>query len=186
MSILAQIGSRLGLRRHRNLHWEAVRNQRAQIRDARRAARQAIVDLASQADPMPPGTLVKVKHHRDGFVWIVAEPVPSVGDVQDLRIVRQDFPNPVSYVASILSLDVVGHAEFTVGQKVRIGIDEGELRRVTDTDALVCFDLITSPLRGGGSISYVDRQRWHPIWHLALENDDRLRGDGTTMETSNG
>jgi len=186
MNILTQIGDRLGIRRRRNLHWEAMKNQRALIRDRRRAARQAIIDLAEQAPPMPPGTLVKVKHHRDGVVWIVAEPVPSVGDVQDLRIVRQDFPNAVSYVASILSLDVVGHAEFTVGQKVRIGIDEGEVRRVTETDVLVRFERVTTALRGGGSVSYLDRQRWHPIWHLALENDDRLRGDGTTMETANG
>ena len=186
MGIIAQLGDRLGLRRRRNLQGEAVKNQRAQIREVRRAARQAIIDLAEQAPPMPPGTLVKVKHHRGGLVWIVAEPVPSVGDVQDLRIVRSDFPTPVSYVASVLSLDVVGHAEFTVGQKVTIGIDEGVVERVTATDVLVRFERVTTALRGGGSVSYLDRQRWHPIWLLALENDDRLRGDGTTMETANG
>lgn len=184
MSIIAQLGDRLGLRRRRNLHWEAVKNQRAQTRDRRRAARQAIIDLVEQAPPMPPGTLVKVKHHRDGFVWIVTEQVPSVGDAPDLRIVRQDFPNPVSYVAGILSLNVIGHAEFTVGQKVTVGINEGVVERVTDTDVLVRFDLITSPLRGGGSVAYVDRQRWVPIWQLALENDARLRG-GQQTETEN-
>lgn len=184
MGIFAQIGDRLGLRRRRNLHWEAVRNQRAQIRDARRAARQAIIDLAEQAPPMPPGTLVKVKNHRDGFVWIVAESVSSVGDVQDLRIVRQDFPNPVSYVASILSLDVVGHAEFTIGQNVHTGADSGTVERITETDVLIRYDRITSPLRGGGSVAYVDGQRWTPIWLLALENDARLRG-GPIVETEN-
>lgn len=184
MGIIAQIGDRLGLRRRRNLHWAAVKNQRAQTRDRRHAARQAIIDLAEQAPPMPPGTLVTVKYHRDGFVWIVAEQVPSVDGVPDLRIVRQDFPNPVSYVAGILSLNVIGHSEFAVGQKVRAGINEGVVERVTDSDVLVRFDLITSPLRGGGSVAYVDRQRWMPIWLLALENDARLRGVQPT-ETEN-
>lgn len=186
MGIIAQIGDRLRLRRRRDLHWEAVKNQRAQIREVRQAARRAIIDLAERSPPMPPGTLVKVKHHRDNYVWIVAEQVPSVGDVMDFRIVRQDFPHPVSYVASILSLDMIGRAEFTVGQRVTIGIDEGEVERITATDILVRFDRVTTSLRGGGSVSRLDRRRWHPIWLLALENDDRLRGDGTTMETTNG
>jgi len=175
MGIIAQIGDRLGLRRYRMLRWEAVKNQRAQTREIRRAARQALVDLAEQAPPMPPGTLVKVKHHRDGYVWVVAEQVPSVGEVMDLRIVRHGFPHRVSYVAGVLSLEIVGKAEFTIGQKVQTGADEGEVIRITDDEILVRYEKITSQLRDGSSVARLNCQRWHPIHALALETDPRLR-----------
>ncbi len=133
---------------------------------------------------MPPGTLVKVKHHRDGYVWVVAERVPSVGEVIDLRIVRQDFPHTVSYVAGVLSLEIVGHAEFTIGQKVQTGADEGEVVRITGDEILVRYEKITSQLRDGSSVARLNCQRWYPIHVLALETDPRLRFGASNKDSA--
>lgn len=182
MSIISQINDRLWFRRHRREVRQAAYDERALTSARRAAAPRAIIDLAEQTPPMPPGTLVKVKHHRDDYVWVVAEQVPSVSEVIDLRIVRQNFPHQVSYIAGILSLEVVGRVEFTIGQRISTGIDDGEVIRITDNEVLVHYDRITRPLRGGGRVAHENCRRWYPIHVLALETDQRLQDDADNKD----
>lgn len=179
MSILARIGDRLGFRRHRRLHWEAVRNQRATTREQRRAAHQAMI-AANAGQDLEPGTIVRVKDHRDGFVWVVTGRVPSVDERIEVRIVRADFPHYTSFVTGTGALEVIGAATFTVGQKVRTGADEGEIIELRNDEALVRYGRRSTALRGGGSIAHVNGKAWHSIWSLALENDPRLQGGSST------
>jgi hypothetical protein len=181
MSILAQIGDRLGLRRHRKFHWQTVKSQRATTRERRRAAYQEMI--AEHLGPeLPPGTIVRVSDHRDGHLWVVTGRVPSVDDRINVRVVRADFPHLTSFVTSTGSLDVIGAATFVMGQKVRTGMDEGEIIQLSNDEALVRYGRRSTSLKGGGSLSHVNTKAWHPIWSLALENDPRLTSNTATLE----